>query len=193
MRLLRAGYGSTRRLNCGVMRHSRRTGDARTETLALAGLAAVVLSSVAGCCSPMSCKPAVVGMERYDPLVKGLAAFQQDRGRYPGSLEELVPTYVPAVRGMPINDRPIQSTVRPGTGTLCSSTTPALGSTLAASTTKRAHGNASAPTDHSLRPCARRITSSCSDRDTSARARARRVCVTSLCTRAALHTAARGR
>ena len=54
----------------------------------------------------MSCKPALVGMERYDPLVHALADFQKDHGTYPDSLDELVPAYLPTLPKGDANQRP---------------------------------------------------------------------------------------
>jgi hypothetical protein len=105
MRSRCATHGGARPLNCGVMRHDRRV-HYDSKVLRLASAVVLAIFSAAGCCSPMSCKPAVVGMERYDPLVHALADFRQDRGRYPDSLEELVPTYLPALPQGSANQRP---------------------------------------------------------------------------------------
>jgi hypothetical protein len=102
----RAGPPIARPLNCGVMRHDRGVRYACSESLRLTAAVVVVTSLVAGCCSPMSCRPAVVGMERYDPLVHALADFRKDNGTYPDSLEQLVPTYLPVVPKGDANQRP---------------------------------------------------------------------------------------
>jgi hypothetical protein len=45
-------------------------------------------------------------MERYEPLVHALSEFRSDRGKYPDSLEELVPAYLPALPKGDANQRP---------------------------------------------------------------------------------------
>src|SRR5688572_1823754 len=105
MHTRRAGHLVTRPLNCGVMRVTSTVHCLPFKWRGAVAMA-LVASSVAGCCSPMSCKPAVVGMERYAPLVRALASFQNDNGTYPDSLEQLVPTYLPALPKGDANQRP---------------------------------------------------------------------------------------